>query len=110
MLILLYGVKTNMQMFFNADVENEDFIVWMRTAGLPTFKKLNRRILSRQFNAGDVVSVAVQNIFPVSDFGGEKWMVLSTTSWYVKEIPVSIAVFPKIVVRHISQYMFLLFC
>jgi len=62
-------------------VNDEDFVVWMRTAGLPTFKKLHRRIVNMTFNAGDVVAVNVLDTFPVAGFSGQKSMVLSTTSW-----------------------------
>jgi len=62
-------------------VNNEDFVVWMRTAGLPTFKKLHRRIVNMTFYANDVVYVNVGNFFPVSGFSGQKAIVLSTTSW-----------------------------
>lgn len=61
-------------------VDDEDFIVWMRTAGLPTFKKLHRRIL-KDLKKGDVLQFDVTNRFDVSSFDGEKRLVLSTTSW-----------------------------
>jgi len=61
-------------------IEDEHFIVWMRTAGLPTFKKLWARFPDG-FNAGDVVHVFVDNQFPTAAFNGEKAVVLSTTSW-----------------------------
>jgi len=57
----------------------EDFIVWMRTAGLPTFKKL-RYIIPNGLPKGQF-QVQVNNVFPVSAFGGEKAIVLSTISW-----------------------------
>jgi len=63
------------------DVTNEDFIVWMRTAGLPTFKKLYRKIETMNLKAGDILSIGVVNVFPVASFSGEKAIVLSTTSW-----------------------------
>jgi len=63
------------------DVTNEDFIVWMRTAGLPTFKKLYRKIEVSSLFAGDRLEVNIQNVFPVASFSGEKAIVLSTTSW-----------------------------
>ena len=62
-------------------VTNEEFIVWMRTAGLPTFKKLNRRILNQNFQNGDVVTVNISNNFYTQQFSGEKWIVFGTTSW-----------------------------
>lgn len=62
-------------------VTDEDFIVWMRTAGLPQFKKLHRQILSTSFAAGDSVVVSINSNFDVESFKGEKWVVLSTTSW-----------------------------
>jgi len=63
------------------DVTDEDFIVWMRTAGLPTFKKLYRKIENVNLKAGDILSIMVENVFPVASFSGEKAIVLSTTSW-----------------------------
>jgi len=62
-------------------VTNEHFIVWMRTAGLPNFKKLYARLPKTDFKKGDVVRVNVTNVFPVSSFKGEKLVVISTTSW-----------------------------
>jgi hypothetical protein len=51
----------------------------MRTAGLPTFKKLHR-ILSDSLSAGDTIRVEIEDNFRVSDFDGEKFIVMSTTS------------------------------
>jgi len=63
-----------------ADVGNEEFIVWMRTSGLPTFDKLHR-IINSDLKQGDVLYFYVNNIFPVSGFGGTKKVRLSTTEW-----------------------------
>jgi hypothetical protein len=67
------------------NVEDEAFIVWMRTAGLPTFKKLRYIITGDNgftgFQKGDKVTIMVDNVFPVDGFEGEKFIVLSTTSW-----------------------------
>jgi len=62
-------------------VTNEHFIVWMRTAGLPTFKKLYARMPNITLTKGQIFSVNVSNVFPVSSFSGEKAIVLSTTTW-----------------------------
>lgn len=81
--------------------EDEDFIVWMRTAGLPTFRKLYRTITT-DLEPGDY-TVVVQNgellskrgsvpvnrwtnrsqtlLYPVHPFGGHKYVVLTTTIW-----------------------------
>lgn len=61
------------------DFEDEDFIVWMRTAGLPNFKKLYR-IIDQDIEPG-VYYVTIDNNFPVSSFNGKKFVVLSTTTW-----------------------------
>jgi len=61
------------------DFEDEDFIVWMRTAGLPNFKKLYR-IIDTDLSPG-TYSVDITNHYPVSDFSGKKSVVLSTTTW-----------------------------
>jgi len=61
------------------DFEDEDFIVWMRTAGLPDFKKLYR-IIDQDIPAGQYTVLVTSN-YPVSSFSGEKHVVLSTTTW-----------------------------
>jgi len=61
------------------DFEDEDFIVWMRTAGLPNFKKLYR-IIHEDLEKGEY-QVDIENNYPVSDFKGRKYVVISTTSW-----------------------------
>eukprot|EP00479_Gromia_sphaerica_P008758 TRINITY_DN3472_c0_g1_i1.p1 TRINITY_DN3472_c0_g1~~TRINITY_DN3472_c0_g1_i1.p1 ORF type:complete len:132 (-),score=25.53 TRINITY_DN3472_c0_g1_i1:167-562(-) len=65
-------------------------MVWMRTAGLPTFKKLYRIIDGpveggstsvTQFEDGDIIEFNIKNYFRVADFDGQKWIVASTTTW-----------------------------
>jgi len=63
------------------NVTNEHFVVWMRTAGLPVFKKLYARMPDLDLYAGDNFTVTLTNVYPVSSFDGEKAIVLSTTSW-----------------------------
>jgi len=63
-----------------ADVANEEFIVWMRTSGLPDFRKLHR-IIDKDLKKDDVITLKVNNVFPVDAFSGEKRIVLSTTTW-----------------------------
>mmetsp|Transcript_21833 Transcript_21833/g.22010 ORF Transcript_21833/g.22010 Transcript_21833/m.22010 type:complete len:358 (-) Transcript_21833:289-1362(-) len=58
-------------------VENEHFIVWMRTAGLPTFRKLYGKIRS-DFKEGDQLSFQISNNFEVVSFDGKKSLVIST--------------------------------
>uniref|UniRef100_A0A8C4DEP1 Cell cycle control protein n=2 Tax=Dicentrarchus labrax TaxID=13489 RepID=A0A8C4DEP1_DICLA len=64
---------------------NEDFIVWMRTAALPTFRKLYR-IIQKKSNttptlpSGKYVLEITYN-YPVLSFDGRKRMILSTISW-----------------------------
>eukprot|EP00163_Fabomonas_tropica_P011987 TRINITY_DN2302_c3_g2_i1.p1 TRINITY_DN2302_c3_g2~~TRINITY_DN2302_c3_g2_i1.p1 ORF type:complete len:296 (-),score=91.86 TRINITY_DN2302_c3_g2_i1:1060-1947(-) len=71
---------------WKSDVENkfkagtdEDLIVWMRTAGLPKFKKLHR-IINTDLPAG-TYSVDINQTYPVHQFDGKKSIVLSTTKW-----------------------------
>ncbi|XP_067388806.1 cell cycle control protein 50A [Emydura macquarii macquarii] len=64
---------------------NEDFIVWMRTAALPTFRKLYRLIerednLQPTLQAGKYSLDIIYN-YPVHSFDGRKRMILSTISW-----------------------------
>ncbi|XP_030574562.1 cell cycle control protein 50A-like [Archocentrus centrarchus] len=64
---------------------NEDFIVWMRTAALPTFRKLYRIIQKKPgatptLPSGNYVLHITYN-YPVLSFDGRKRMILSTISW-----------------------------
>ncbi|KAG6779038.1 hypothetical protein POTOM_015403 [Populus tomentosa] len=59
--------------------EQVDLIVWMRTAALPTFRKLYGKI-ERDLPANTTVSVIIQNNYNIYSFGGKKKLVLSTTS------------------------------
>jgi len=71
----------------NNGLQNEDLIVWMRTAALPNFRKLYRKI-DHQNNGDDfkngipegIYSFDVEYNFEVVQFKGKKNIVLSTTS------------------------------
>ena len=60
--------------------EQEDLIVWMRTAALPTFRKLYGKI-EMDLKANDTIIVNLQNNYNTYSFGGKKKLVLSTTTW-----------------------------
>ena len=55
-------------------------MVWMRTAGLPNFKKLYGRI-DQDMVEGEY-KVSIKNTYDVSDFGGSKSFVLSTANYF----------------------------
>merc|ERR1711916_422514 len=61
------------------DFTDEDFIVWMRTAGLPSFRKLYR-VIPGGLPAG-TYTFSIQSRFYVKPFGGTKGIVISTASW-----------------------------
>eukprot|EP01088_Endostelium_zonatum_P017033 TRINITY_DN4847_c0_g1_i1.p1 TRINITY_DN4847_c0_g1~~TRINITY_DN4847_c0_g1_i1.p1 ORF type:complete len:361 (+),score=69.38 TRINITY_DN4847_c0_g1_i1:197-1279(+) len=61
------------------DMKDEDFIVWMRTAGLPTFKKLWRKG-DDDWPAGQY-RIEIQNRYDVHGFDGEKWIVVGQSRW-----------------------------
>lgn len=52
----------------------------MRTAALPTFRKLYGKI-EGDFDANDEITVVIENNYNTYSFGGKKKLVLSTTSW-----------------------------
>ncbi|ESO91689.1 hypothetical protein LOTGIDRAFT_191383 [Lottia gigantea] len=65
---------------------NEDLIVWMRTAALPSFRKLYRRIDHSQSEFKDGLKegqylISINYAYPVTAFEGSKKFVLTTTSW-----------------------------
>eukprot|EP00761_Pharyngomonas_kirbyi_P012784 gb/GECH01012811.1/.p1 GENE.gb/GECH01012811.1/~~gb/GECH01012811.1/.p1 ORF type:complete len:338 (+),score=61.32 gb/GECH01012811.1/:1-1014(+) len=60
------------------NVTDEDFMVWMRTSALSSFRKLYR-IIETDLTPG-TYEIDIDQHFPVSDFGGKKYFVLSTTT------------------------------
>lgn len=54
--------------------------MWMRTAALPTFRKLYGRI-EVDLNPGDQINVTLMNNYNTYSFSGKKTLVLSTTTW-----------------------------
>ncbi|KAH7856826.1 hypothetical protein Vadar_005923 [Vaccinium darrowii] len=60
--------------------EQEDLIVWMRTAVLPSFRKLYGKI-EEDLDANQKITVVIQNNYNTYSFGGDKKLVLSTTTW-----------------------------
>ena len=60
------------------DMKDEHFIVWMRPAGLPNFRKLWGRI-RKDLEPGNY-EVTIKNNYDVSTFDGEKYIVLSTAN------------------------------
>ncbi|XP_023512214.1 ALA-interacting subunit 3-like [Cucurbita pepo subsp. pepo] len=60
--------------------QQEDLIVWMRTAALPTFRKLYGKI-EVDLEKDDVIDVVLENNYNTYSFNGKKKLVLSTTSW-----------------------------
>ncbi|KAG8277104.1 hypothetical protein J6590_050013, partial [Homalodisca vitripennis] len=69
----------------NNGFQNEDLIVWMRTAALPSFRKLYRRVdhsiqgFTKGLPKGNYTLIINYN-YPVTEFEGKKQMILSTTS------------------------------
>jgi len=60
-------------------VKNEHFVNWMRTAGLPNFRKLYGKI-DTDIAAGDTLVFNLTLNFEVSSFGGSKTLVVATIS------------------------------
>merc|ERR1712232_992264 len=60
-------------------IENGHFIVWMRIAGLPNFRKLWGKI-DKSLKKGSKIRVHYQDNFPVKKFRGRKALVISTSS------------------------------
>jgi hypothetical protein len=61
------------------DIEDEHFIVWMRLAALPTFRKLWGRI-EKDLDEGDSYKMTITNNYDVSEWDGEKHFVLTTAN------------------------------
>jgi hypothetical protein len=57
----------------------EHFQVWMRTAGLPNFRKLYSKNTSQDLKKG-IYTIDITNRYPVKNYGGTKSFVITTTS------------------------------
>jgi len=73
----------------NNGLQNEDLIVWMRTAALPNFRKLYRKVMygqdgsfsqSEGLRADYSYRLKIGYNFEVSQFQGTKSVIISTTS------------------------------
>lgn len=71
----------------NNGFQNEDLIVWMRTAALPTFRKIyaiiNLNSIQQDLDhlpEGDYILRIYYN-YPVAMFNGRKRFIISNTSW-----------------------------
>ncbi|RVE57437.1 hypothetical protein OJAV_G00216220 [Oryzias javanicus] len=63
---------------------NQDFLVWMRRAALPNFRKLYRRITEGDYKDGLPVgnySLEISYNYPVISFDGTKKATFSNVSW-----------------------------
>ncbi|XP_052196693.1 ALA-interacting subunit 1-like isoform X2 [Diospyros lotus] len=74
---LIGGARLNQSIPLSKQV---DLIVWMRTAALPTFRKLYGKI-EVELEANQNLTVLIQNNYNTYSFAGKKKLVLSTTSW-----------------------------
>ena len=61
------------------NVEAERFMVWMRPAALPDFRKPWGRI-EKDLSEGNY-TVIITNNYPVKSFHGEKFFILTTVNW-----------------------------
>jgi hypothetical protein len=61
------------------DPLDEDLMVWLRVATLPTFRKLHR-IITTPLTPG-TYRLSIREFFPTAPFGGKKYVVLNTYSW-----------------------------
>lgn len=52
----------------------------MKTAALPTFRKLYGKI-NTDLEANDTITVVIENNYNTYEFGGEKKVALSTANW-----------------------------
>jgi hypothetical protein len=64
----------------NNGFQNEDLIVWMRTAALPNFRKLYRKSLTPGLTAKNSFRLKIGYNFEVAQFQGTKRVIISTTS------------------------------
>ncbi|KAL6637995.1 hypothetical protein ACP70R_025567 [Stipagrostis hirtigluma subsp. patula] len=60
--------------------EQEDLIVWMRTAALPKFRKIYG-VIEEDLQVDETITVLITNNYNSYGFSGKKSLVLSTATW-----------------------------
>ncbi|KNC74213.1 hypothetical protein SARC_13233 [Sphaeroforma arctica JP610] len=75
-----WGGRTVATVLGESGLTNQDFAVWMRTAGLPWFHKLYRKIPGGLIT-GQNYTVSVQYNYPTKVFNGHKEVLITTISW-----------------------------
>lgn len=68
----------------NSGFQNADFIIWMRTAAFPDFRKPYRKLNDPNYANGlprGNYMLKIENFYNVSSFSGRKAFIISTTSW-----------------------------
>lgn len=73
-----YGKDIDWKDYLWTNVTDEHFMVWMRPAGLPNFRKLWGRI-REDLQPGNY-TMKVNNYYPVKGFNGKKYLVFSTVN------------------------------
>jgi len=63
----------------NVSITDPHFVVWMRPAVFPYFRKLYG-VIDQDLPKGDY-EVLIKNHYPVDEFDGEKGIVIAETSW-----------------------------
>jgi hypothetical protein len=58
-------------------VLDEHFIVWMRTAALPKFRKLYA-VIDRDFKKGEILKIDIEKSFEVESYNAKKAIVIAT--------------------------------
>ncbi|XP_041827619.1 cell cycle control protein 50B [Melanotaenia boesemani] len=79
-----YAYELDLSDSTNNGFINQDFLVWMRRAALPDFKKLYRRIASGEYENGlpaGNYSLEISYNYPVQSFDGKKKVEFSNVSW-----------------------------
>ncbi|KAJ3442552.1 cell cycle control protein [Anaeramoeba flamelloides] len=64
-----------------SDLENEHFIVWMRIAALPTFRKLYAILEKGKLEKSKTYTIEIGNNYPVESFEGTKSLIITTTTF-----------------------------
>ncbi|KAJ6226919.1 cell cycle control protein [Anaeramoeba flamelloides] len=74
-------IDPNASTTIQSDFTDENFIVWMRPAAFPKFRKLFSILKKGSLEKDKTYTVNIQNNYPVKSFEGTKKMIFTTISW-----------------------------